>query len=77
MVYPIGDHGVLSGLLSVMPLCLLRRRVAPLSVATLSVAPLSVAPLSVAPLRVAPLSVAPLSVAPLCASSPDELEGGS
>ena len=35
VVYPIGDHGVLSGLLSVMPLCLLQRRVAPLSVASL------------------------------------------
>ena len=72
VVYPIGDHGVLSGLLSVMPLCLLWRRVAPMSVAPLSVVPLSVAPLSVAPLR-----VAPLSVAPLYGSSPDELEGGS
>ena len=51
-VYPIGDHGVLSGLLSVMPLCLLQR-------------------------RVAPLRMAPIRVAPLCASSPDELEGGS
>ena len=88
VVYPIGDHGVLlSGLLSVMPHCLLRRRVAPLSVALLRVAPLrmaplrvaplSVAPLSVAPLRMAPLRVAPLRVAPLCASSPDELEGAS
>ena len=35
VVYPIGDHGVLSGLLSVMPLCLLQRRVAPLRVAPL------------------------------------------
>ena len=77
MVYPIGDHGVLCGLLSVMPLCLLRRRVAPLSVAPLRVAPLRVAPLRVAPLSVAPLSVAPMSVAPLCGSSPNELEGGS
>ena len=57
MVYPIGDHEVLCGLLSVMPLCLLWRRVAPLSVAPLSVTPLSVAPLSV---HVAPLSVASL-----------------
>ena len=82
VVYPIGDHGVLSGLLSVMPHCLLRRRVAPLSVALLRVAPLRMAPLRVAPLSVAPLSVAPLRmaplrVAPLCASSPDELEGAS
>ena len=53
VVYPIGDHGVLSGLLSVMPLCLLRRRVAPLSVAPLRVTSLSVVPLRVAPLRVA------------------------
>ena len=52
VIYPIGDHGVLCGLLSVMPLCLLRKRVAPLSVACLSVAPLRSAPLSVAPLRI-------------------------
>ena len=49
VVYPIGDHGVLFGLLSVMPLCLLQRRVAPLSVAPLRVTSLSVASLSVAP----------------------------
>ena len=33
VVYTIGDHEVLRGLLSVMPLFLLRRRVAPISVA--------------------------------------------
>ena len=46
--------GTLWALECVMPLCLLRRRVAPLSEAPLSVAPLSVAPLRVAPFRVAP-----------------------